>query len=193
MQGNLLASLSITFDRPFVVRDFLIIGEFLGSVEQIGIKSTRLRSLSGEQIVMSNADLLKSRVRNYGRMNERRVDFTIGVTYETHSDKLDLIPHIIRGIVEGQSDTRFDRSHFVAHGPASRDFGTVYYVLSADYNRYMDIQQDINMRIHREFGRIGVEFAYPTQRILLERASHSHRAAAEAAADAQVLWPVGPG
>lgn len=175
--GDLFASLSITFDRPFVVGDFLIVGEFLGSVEQIGIKSTRLRSLSGEQIVMSNADLLKSRVRNYGRMNERRVVFTIGVTYETPSDRLELIPGIIRGIVTTHGDTRFDRSHFAVHGAASLDFETVYYVLTADYNRYMDIQQDINLRIHREFERMGVEFAYPTQRILLERsASHPPRA-----------------
>jgi small-conductance mechanosensitive channel len=181
--GDLFASLSITFDRPFVVGDFLILDEFLGSVEQIGIKSTRLRSLSGEQIVMSNADLLKSRVRNYGRMSERRVVFANGVTYETPSDKLELIPRIIRGIVESHSDTRFDRSHFAAHGPAALEFETVYYVLSADYNRYMDIQQSINMRIHREFERLGVEFAYPTQRILLERvSSHPARAPVEPAA-----------
>jgi small-conductance mechanosensitive channel len=181
--GDLFASLSITFDRPFVAGDFLIVDEFLGSVEQIGIKSTRLRSLSGEQIVMSNADLLKSRLRNYGRMSERRVVFTIGVTYETPSDKLEFIPRIIRGIVEAHGDTRFDRSHFAAHGAASLDFETVYYVLSADYNQYMDIQQNINLRIHREFERLGVEFAYPTQRILLERTSpHFPRAPVESAA-----------
>lgn len=176
--GDLFASLSITFDRPFVVGDFLAIDAFLGSVEHIGIKSTRLRSLSGEQIVMSNADLLKSRLRNYGRMNERRVVFTIGVKYETPSDKLETIPGIIRALVEAHSDTRFDRSHFAAHAAASLDFETVYYVLSADYNRYMDIQQAINLRLHREFERIGVEFAYPTQRILLERPAASRHPAA---------------
>ena len=179
--GDLFASLSIAFDRPFEVGDFLVVDQFLGSVERIGIKSTRLRSLSGEQIVMSNADLLKSRVRNYGRMAERRVLFTIGVTYETPSDLLESIPKLIRGIVESQDGTRFDRSHFAAHGAASIDFETVYYVLTADYNRYMDIQQDINMRIHREFERLGVEFAYPTQRVLLERSTSRHRAVGEAA------------
>ncbi|MGH8138290.1 MAG: mechanosensitive ion channel family protein [Steroidobacteraceae bacterium] len=167
--GDLFASLSITFDRPFVIGDFLIVDDFLGSVEHIGIKSTRLRSLSGEQIVMSNADLLKSRLRNYGRMNERRVVFTASVTYETPLDLLEQIPGIIREIVEAQPDTRFDRSHFATHAAASLDFETVYYVLSADYNPYMDIQQAINLRIHREFARLGIEFAYPTQRLLLER------------------------
>jgi small-conductance mechanosensitive channel len=168
--GDLFASLSITFDKPFFVGDFLIIDDFMGSVEHIGIKSTRLRSLSGEQIIMSNADLLKSRVRNYGRMNERRVVFATTVTYETPAAKLEQIPSIVRSVVEAQEGVRFDRSHFSKHAAASLDFETVYYVLSADYNRYMDIQQAINLRIHREFERLGVEFAYPTQRILLERA-----------------------
>lgn len=167
--GDLFASLSITFDRPFVIGDFLIVDDFLGSVEHIGIKSTRLRSLSGEQIVMSNADLLKSRLRNYGRMSERRVVLTASITYETPLDQLEQIPRIIREIVEAQPDTRFDRSHFATHAAASLDFETVYYVLSADYNRYMDIQQIINLRIHREFARLGIDFAYPTQRLLLER------------------------
>jgi small-conductance mechanosensitive channel len=167
--GDLFASLSITFDRPFVVGDFLAIDTFLGSVEHIGVKSTRLHSLSGEQIVISNADLLKSRVRNYGRMSERRVLFTVGVTYETGTELLEQIPALVRGIIEEHEGTRFDRSHFAQHGAASLDFETVYYVLSADYNRYMDIQQSINLRIHREFERLGIEFAYPTQRVLLER------------------------
>jgi small-conductance mechanosensitive channel len=167
--GDLFASLSITFDRPFFVGDFLAIGDFLGNVEHIGIKSTRLRSLSGEQIVMSNADLLKSRLRNYGRMSERRVVFTVGVTYETKAEKLERIPELLRRIVEDRDGTRFDRSHFLRHGACSLEFETVYYVLSADYNRYMDIQQAINFRIHREFERLGIEFAYPTQRLLIEQ------------------------
>lgn len=167
--GDLFASLSITFDRPFVVGDFLIVDEFMGSVEYIGVKSTRLRSLSGEQIIMSNADLLKSRVRNYGRMVERRVVFTLNIVYETSVDLIERIPAIIRDAVEVQSDTRFDRSHFAKHGSASLDFETVYYVLSADYNRYMDIQQAINLRIHRQFERLGIGFAYPTQTLYLGR------------------------
>lgn len=166
--GDLFASLSITLDRPFVVGDFLNVGgDFLGSVEHIGVKSTRLRSLSGEQIVMPNADLLGSRVRNYGRMQERRVVFTIGVTYETPIELIEQIPQIIRGIVQTQEGTRFDRSHFAQHAAASLDFETVYYVLSAEYNRYMDIQQAINIQLHRRLAELGVEFAYPTQKLFL--------------------------
>lgn len=165
--GDLFASLSITLDRPFVIGDFLIVGDFMGSVEYIGIKSTRLRSLSGEQIIISNSDLLGSRVRNYGRMNERRVVFGTSVTYETPVDQVERIPQIIRAIVESQGGTRFDRSHFAKHAAASLDFETVYYVLSADYNRYMDIQQAINLRLHRELQALGIEFAYPTQKLFV--------------------------
>jgi len=165
--GDLFASLSITLDRPFVVGDFLIVDDFLGSVEYIGIKSTRLRSLTGEQIVMSNSDLLSSRVRNYGRMNERRIVFSNRVTYQTPIDVVERIPGVIRDIVESQQETRFDRSHFQKHGLSALEFETVYYVLSPDYNKYMDIQQAINLRIHRAFTEMGVEFAYPTQRLLV--------------------------
>jgi small-conductance mechanosensitive channel len=166
--GDLFASLSITLDRPFVVGDFLIVDDVLGTVESIGIKSTRLRSLSGEQIVMPNSDLLGSRVHNYGRMVERRVVFATSVTYETPIGMLERIPGLIRKVIEDQADTRFDRSHFAAHGSASLDFETVYYVRSPDYTRYMDIQQTINLTLHREFAKLGVEFAYPTQRLLVE-------------------------
>ena len=167
--GDLLASLSITLDKPFVVGDFLILGDFLGSVEYIGIKTTRIRSLSGEQIVMSNNDLLGSRIRNYGRMAERRVPFTLGVTYETPREKLKKIPEVLRKLVEEQTDTRFDRSHFSKYGAFSLDFETVYYVLSADYNQFMDVQQAIFLRIHEEFEKLGIEFAYPTQKLWLEK------------------------
>jgi small-conductance mechanosensitive channel len=165
--GDLFASLSITLDRPFVVGDFLIVGDFMGSVEYIGIKSTRLRSLSGEQIIISNSDLLGSRVRNYGRMNERRVVFGTSVTYETAPEHLEHLPKLIRSIVEEQKNTRFDRSHFAKHAAASLDFETVYYVLSADFNQYMDIQQTINLKLHRELAALGVEFAYPTQKLFV--------------------------
>ena len=160
--GDLFASLSITFDKPFLLGDFLIVDDFLGSVEYIGIKSTRLRSLGGEQIIISNANLLNSRVRNYGRMMERRVVLTHGVTYETPLEDLEQIPRMIRSIIEAQPDTRFDRSHFARHGAASLDFETVYYVLSPDYNRYMDIQQAINFRLHHELAELGVNL--PTRR-----------------------------
>jgi small-conductance mechanosensitive channel len=165
--GDLLASLSITLDKPFDIGDSLAIGEFVGSVEYIGIKSTRLRSVSGEQIVMSNADLLGSRIRNYGRLVERRVQFTLGIAYGTQRDKLRAIPELLRRAVEAESGTRFDRSHFARYGAASLEFEVAYFVLSPDYNRYMDIQQAINLRIHEEFERLGVELAGPLQPLWL--------------------------
>ena len=166
--GDLFASLSIVLDKPFVLGDFLAVGDFLGSVEQIGLKTTRVRSLSGEQLVFSNADLLSSRIRNFGRMYERRVVSRIGVTYQTPRDKLERIPQIIREAVEAEGErVRFDRSHFQTWGDFSIVFETVYYVLSAEYNVHMDIQQAIAMRVHERFEAEAIEFAYPTQTILL--------------------------
>jgi small-conductance mechanosensitive channel len=164
--GDLFASLAIALDRPFVVGDFLAVDNFLGSVENIGIKTTRLRSLDGEQIVFSNSNLLSARVRNYGRMTDRRVAFITSVAYETPIEHLERIPAMLRQIVEAERDTRFDRSHFQKHGVASLDFETVYYVLTPDFNRYMDIQQAINLKIHRQFLELGIPFASATQRQL---------------------------
>jgi small-conductance mechanosensitive channel len=165
--GDLFASLSIALDQPFALGDFVVAGDHMGTVEYIGIKSTRLRSLSGEQIVMPNADLLSSRLRNYGRMRERRVVFTLGVTYETPRAKLQKIPGLLRDIVQAQDDARFDRAHFAKYGAYSLDFEIVFHVLSADYGRYMDVQQQINFEIHEAFEALGVEFAYPTQTLRL--------------------------
>jgi small-conductance mechanosensitive channel len=165
--GDLFASLSITFDKPFVVGDFLIVGEFMGTVENIGIKSTRLRSLTGEQIVIANADLLASRVRNYQRMQERRVVFTLGVIYATQRATLEKIPALVRDAVECQPEVRFDRCHFARYGAYSLDFETVYYVTTPDYNRHMDVQQAILFGIHAAFERAGIEFAFPTQTLHL--------------------------
>lgn len=161
--SDLFASLSIVLDKPFVIGDFIIVDDYLGSVEHIGLKTTRVRSLSGEQLVFSNNDLLKSRVRNYKRMAERRVLFSIGVTYQTPAEKLERIPDIIRRIIESQQTVRFDRAHFQGYGDFALNFEVVYYVLDADYNRYMDIQQAINIEIFRSFGREDIEFAYPTR------------------------------
>jgi small-conductance mechanosensitive channel len=166
--GDLFASLSIALDRPFVIGDFLQVDTFLGSVENIGIKTTRLRSLDGEQIVISNSNLLSSRVRNYGRMQERRVAFATSVAYETTIEMIERIPKLLRSIVEGEKDTRFDRSHFQKHGVSSLDFETVYYVTNADFHRYMDIQQSINLKIHRQFLDLAIPFASATQRELLK-------------------------
>jgi len=169
--GDLFASLSIILDKPFVIGDFIILNEYMGVVEYVGLKTTRVRSLSGEQIVFSNSDLLSSRVRNYGRMFERRVPFTIGVTYDTPREKLRRIPEIIRDAINAQDKTRFDRSHFMKYGDYALQFETVYYVLSPDYNVYMDIQQSINLLIHEAFEREQISFAYPTQKLYVSQES----------------------
>jgi small-conductance mechanosensitive channel len=169
--GDLFASLSIVLDKPFVVGDFLKVGEMLGTVENVGLKTTRLRSLSGEQLVFANSDLLNSRIQNFGRMFERRVVFEIGVTYQTPRDKLRLIPQIIREGVEAQQKTRFDRSHFRAYGDFALLFESVFFVLGPDYNQYMDIQQAILLHIHERFEQEGIEFAYPTQTLFVQKAA----------------------
>ncbi len=168
--GDLFASLSIVLDKPYVLGDFLIVDDLLGSVEQIGLKTTRVRSLSGEQLVFSNSDLLNSRIRNYGRLYERRVVFKIGVVYQTPRDALKRIPTVLREAVEEhEGRVRFDRSHFQSYGDSAIVFETVYYVLGPDYREYMDIQQAINLRIHERFEAEGIEFAYPTQTLFLAR------------------------
>lgn len=165
--GDLIASLSIMFDKPFALGDFIIVGDFLGSVEHIGLKTTRIRSLSGEQLIFSNSDLLSSRIRNYGRMRERRVVFTVGITYDTPPDILRQAPGIIQDIIKNMDKTRFDRSHFFTFADSSLNIETVYYVLDADYNIYMDIQQQINFEIFERFQAAGMSFAFPSRTVYL--------------------------
>ena len=167
--SDLFASLSIVLDKPFVNGDFIVVGDMAGSVEHVGVKTTRIRSISGEQLVFSNSDLLTSRIRNFGRMNERRVVFQLGVTYQTPAEKLERIPGIIREVVEAQQHVRFDRSHFASFGDFSLNFETVYYVGSSDYKQHMDILQAVNLEVYRRFGAEGIEFAYPTQTLFVER------------------------
>jgi small-conductance mechanosensitive channel len=165
--GDLFASLSIVLDKPFVVGDFVVVDELAGSIEHIGLKTTRVRSLGGELIVFANNDLLKSRIRNFKRMYERRVLFSVGVTYQTSLEKLERIPAILRETVERRKQTRFDRAHFKAYGDSALAFEVVYYVLSPDYNLYMDTQQAINLEIYRRFSEERIEFAYPTRTLFL--------------------------
>ena len=170
--ADLLASLSIVFDKPFVVGDFIIVGEFMGSVEHVGLRTTRIRSLSGEQLIFSNSDLVGSRIRNYKRMHERRIAFHIGVVYQTPHGQLARIPQMLREAVGGQVEAgraRFDRAHFQGFGDFALRFETVYYVLSPDYAVYMDVQQAINLAIHKRFEEEGIAFAYPTQSLYLEK------------------------
>jgi small-conductance mechanosensitive channel len=182
--GDLFASLAIVLDQPFVVGDFVIVGSQMGTVERIGIKTTRIRSLSGEQLVCSNADLLSSRIHNYKRMAERRVVFSIGVTYQTPADKLEALSRVLRAIVEGQERVRFDRAHFARFGESTLDFEVVYWVLSPDYNLFMDIQQQINLAIVRQLASEGIDIAYPTRTVIMspsDRAEPSDQATASVA------------
>lgn len=163
--GDLFASLSIVLDKPFLVGDFLIIDDKMGTVESIGLKTTRLRSLSGEQLVFANSDLLQSRIRNYGRMQERRAVFGFGVVYGTDPAKLRAIPGMVREAIEARDNTRFDRSHFKSFGDSSLEFETVYYMTVPDYNAYMDVQQEINLTLFERFAEEGLEYAFPTRTV----------------------------
>jgi small-conductance mechanosensitive channel len=159
--GDLLASMSIALDKPFTVGDALQVDDVNGTVEHIGVKSTRLRSISGEQIIMSNADILKSRVRNNSRLRERRANFMLNVAYGTPSEKLRAIPAMVREIVETQPRTRFDRCHFMSYGDWALRFEVVYIVTVADYNVYADTLQTVNLAILERFEQLGIEFAFP--------------------------------
>lgn len=167
--GDLFSALSIWVDKPFEVGDFVIVDGLMGSVEYIGLKTTRIRSLSGEQLIFSNSDLTKSRIKNYKRMQTRRIAFKIGVLYQTPLDKTKKIPEIIKAIFAKMKDIRLDRVHFESFGDFSLNYEIVYFVHSADYNFYMDRQQEINFAIKESFEREQIEFAYPTQTLYLQK------------------------
>jgi small-conductance mechanosensitive channel len=168
------------------------VGNEMGSVEKIGLKTTRLRSLSGEQIIFANDDLLKSRIRNCKRMLERRNVFTIGVVYDTPYDKLAAIPAMLREAVQSQGQTRFDRAHFKQYGDFALIFEVVYYVVSPDYNLYMDIQQAINLHIFRRFEAEQIRFAFPTPTVYLQQSSTIMPGATEEPKKADGTPPVMP-
>ena len=167
--GDLFSYFVIFFDKPFKIGDFIIVGDKVGVVEYTGIKTTRIRALSGEQIVFSNTDLTNSRVHNYKKMERRRVVFKLGVVYQTPSRKLKMIPQIVKEIIENQDDTVFDRGHFASYGDFSLNFEFVYYVTGSDYNKYMDIQQSINLTIFETFEKEEIEFAYPSQTLFVNK------------------------
>lgn len=167
--GDLFASLSIVLDKPFVVGDFIVVDNLRGIIERVGIKTTRVRSLDGELLVFSNADLLKCRIRNFQRMLERRILFSVGVTYQTPAERVRKIPQWLRQAVEAQPQARFDRAHFKEYGHSALVFEVVYYVLDRDYNVYMDVQQAVNLAILERFAREGIEFAYPTHTLHIQR------------------------
>ncbi|WP_201244656.1 mechanosensitive ion channel domain-containing protein [Halochromatium salexigens] len=167
--GDVFSSMAIILDKPFRVGDFVKAGDTLGVIEYTGVKTTRIRSLSGEQVVLSNSDILSSRIHNYKHFKERRIAFRIGVVYQTPRVLLERIPEMLRAAVDAQPSTRFDRAHFAEYGDFALMFEIVYYVLSPDYGIYMDIQQGINLDIHRRFEEAGIDFAYPTQELILRR------------------------
>lgn len=162
--GDIFSSVSIAMDKPFVIGDFIVVDSYMGTVEYVGLKTTRLRSLGGEQIIFSNAELLKNRIRNYKRMQERRVQFEFGIAYETPLEDIEKLPHTVMEIISSSYlETRFDRAHFKGYGDSALQFEVVYYVLDPDYNKYMDIQQEINLALLAKLRERNISFAYPTR------------------------------
>ena len=160
---DLFSYFSILLDRPFELGDFIIVGDCLGSVEYVGIKTTRLRSLDGEQIIIANTDLTGSRIRNFKRMRQRRIAFNFGVVYDTTAQQLAQIPRLIKEIIDRTERATYDRAHFSGYGEYSLDFEVVYFVDTSDYTIYMNAQQEINLAIKTKFAEENIEFAYPTQ------------------------------
>ncbi len=165
--SDLFASFSIILDKPFAVGDFVILNDMMGTVERIGLKSTRIRSLSGEQLVFSNNDMLQSRIRNYKNIQIRRNVIAVGVEYSTSAEKLRMIPGIVESIINGLEKTTFDRAHFRSFGDFSLVFEFVYFVHDPEYRYFMDIQEKFNLALCDRFREEGIEFAFPTQTLHL--------------------------
>lgn len=163
--GDLFSYFVIFFDKPFEVGDFITVDDKKGTIEKVGLKTTRIRSLSGELLVFSNTNLTNARVHNFKQMQRRRVNFKIGVTYETPSEKLEKIPEIVQEIVSKQENATFDRTHFSDFGDFSLNFDIVYFVEISDMLTYMNIQQAINLALFKAFEQEGIDFAYPTQTV----------------------------
>jgi len=168
--GDLFASVAIALDKPFEVGDAISAGAVAGTVEHVGLKTTRLRSASGEQIVVSNAELLKNSLKNFKRMQTRRIEFSFGITYAATPEQAAAVPQIVRRVVEAQPEVKFDRAHFTRFGESSLDYVVVYIMQTADYGAYMDTQQAVNIALMREFAAVGVEFAFPTRTVVIAAA-----------------------
>ncbi len=167
--GDLFSYFVIFFDRPFEAGDFIIVDDKMGTIEYVGIKTTQIRALGGEQIIIGNSNLTNSRIHNYKRMVQRRVVFSIDVEYGTPLEVLQTIPPMLKSIVQARKLTTFDRAHFSAYKDWSLRFEVVYFVLSADFNTYMDIQQEINFEIYQEFQKKNINFAFPTQSMVIKK------------------------
>lgn len=168
--GDLFSSFALFMDKPFREGDFIVTGNHMGVVKQIGLKTTRIQALQGEEIVIPNQELTSARIQNFKRMNERRVVLQFGVTYDTAPDGLRQLPTIIRDIVESMENVRFDRAHFTGFGDSSLNFEAVYYMLTADYATYMNTQQAVNLALLERCNADGISFAFPTRTIHLEKA-----------------------
>ncbi len=167
--GDLFSSFSLYIDKPFIVGDYIKIGQESGTVEKIGLKTTRIRTLLGEELVVSNKELTTARVQNFKKMEKRREAFSLGVTYETSKEKLEKIPGMVENVVSGAEGAEFDRCHFSLYGDFSLNFDIVYFIDSPEYAAYMDIKQKINLGIFDAFNKEGIEFAYPTQLIYTKK------------------------
>jgi len=189
---DLLSALSIVLDKPFEVGDFIIVDAHMGSIERIGLKTTRIRSISGELLIFSNSDLLQSRIRNYKHMYERRVVFSLGITYETPIEKVAALPAMLRDIVVSKDLVRFDRAHFKAYGDSALEYEIVYWMQDPDYALYMDTQQAINLEIFHQFEREGIHFAYPTQMVHVQMAAPSGQMPPEQSEQKAYISPGGP-
>ncbi|HDQ05174.1 MAG TPA: mechanosensitive ion channel family protein [Candidatus Bathyarchaeota archaeon] len=165
--GDIFASFSIFFDKPFEVGDFIIVGDNLGVVKNVGIRSTRIQSLWGHEVVISNQELTSTRINNYKKLERRRVQFNFGVVYDTPSEKLEKILKITEEVVDKIELAELDRVHFKKYGDYSLEFEVVYYIDSPDYNTYMDIQQEINFALKKRFEKEEINFAYPTQTVIV--------------------------
>ncbi len=166
---DIFSSISIYFDKPFEIGDFIIVGEHMGVVKSVGIKSTRIQALQGEEIVISNRELTSTRIQNFKRMQRRRIVFKFGVVYGTSNAKVEKALGIVRDVVKKAKLADLDRVHFKEFGDFSLNFEVVYYLNSSDYNDYMDTQQEVNMGIKDGFEREKIEFAYPTQTVVLNK------------------------
>lgn len=163
--GDLFASFSLYFDKPFRIGDFIVIGSDSGTVEKIGIKTTRIRTLQGEQLVVSNTGLTTARVQNFKKMQERRIVTQFGIVYETPQEQVKKVPDIVRSIFGNLEGARLDRVHFISFGDSALIFEVVYYIESPDYTNYLDLQQAFNFDLMQLFAEAKIEFAYPTQTI----------------------------
>ncbi len=167
--SELFSSFAIYFDKPFQPGDFIVVGDKKGVIEKIGIKTTRMRALQGEEIVISNKELTSAQIQNFKKMKERRVSFSFGITYETPVEKVKKVSGIVKDVIEGEEGARFDRAHFSRFDDSALNFDVVYYVQSGDYANYMDIQQNINIKIMETFEEMKVNMAYPTQTIYMQK------------------------